>query len=285
MARSLMVQGTGSGVGKTVIVAGLVRVFARRGIKVAPFKAQNMSCSSGITEKGEEMSIAQILQARAAFQKPDSRMNPVLLKPQGERKSEIIVRGKAWNIKEASAYYRDNEFLWEVVRESLDSLMQEYDLLILEGAGSPAEINLRGKDITNMRVALYLQSPVIVVGDIEKGGVFASLYGTWALASEEEKKLMRAFIINKFRGDEEILKPGLQEMEELTGVPVVGVLPHVSLSLVEEDSLSGESSGKDRFSCLRGDFSWEEIDQELDWWSKTLEEYLDIKKIEEIIGL
>jgi adenosylcobyric acid synthase len=268
-----------------VIVAGLVRVFARRGIKVAPFKAQNMSCSSGITEKGEEMSIAQILQARAAFQKPDSRMNPVLLKPQGERKSEIIVRGKAWSIKEASAYYRDNEFLWEVVRESLDSLMQEYDLLILEGAGSPAEINLRGKDITNMRVALYLQSPVIVVGDIEKGGVFASLYGTWALASEEEKKLMRAFIINKFRGDEEILKPGLQEMEELTGVPVVGVLPYVSLSLVEEDSLLGESSSKDRFSCLRGDFSWEEIDQELDWWSKTLEEYLDIKKIEEIIGL
>ena len=250
MARSLMVQGTGSGVGKTVIVAGLVRVFARRGIKVAPFKAQNMSCSSGITEKGEEMSIAQILQARAAFQKPDSRMNPVLLKPQGERKSEIIVRGKAWSIKEASAYYRDNEFLWEVVRESLDSLMQEYDLLILEGAGSPAEINLRGKDITNMRVALYLQSPVIVVGDIEKGGVFASLYGTWALASEEEKKLMRAFIINKFREMKKFKArfTGNGRAHRGSGG---GVLPYVSLSLVEEDSLLGESSGKDRFSCLR----------------------------------
>jgi len=283
MNKYLMVQGTSSGVGKSVIVAGLVRLFARRGIKVAPFKAQNMSCNSGFTEEREEMAIAQILQAHAAFQKPDIRMNPILLKPQGGGNSELIVRGKSWGVKDASSYYQDKEVLWEVVKESIASLSLEYDLLILEGAGSPAEINLRGKDIVNVKVALYLQSPVTVVGDIERGGVFASLYGTWALA-KEERELIRAFIINKFRGDAEILKPGLQEIEDLTKVPVVGVLPYVSLSLVEEDSLSEKLSGKGCFPYLKGDFSWEEIDQELDRWSKILEEHLDIRKIEEIIG-
>ncbi|MDI3543580.1 MAG: adenosylcobyric acid synthase, partial [Candidatus Atribacteria bacterium] len=249
MTKFLMMQGTSSGVGKSVIVAGLVRLFARWGIKVAPFKAQNMSRNSGVTEEGEEIAIAQILQAHAAFQKPDSRMNPILLKPQEEGKSELIVRGKSWGIRDTSTYYQDKEVLWEVVKESLQSLSLEYNLLILEGAGSPAEINLRGKDMANIKVALYLHSPVIVVGDIERGGVFASLYGTWALA-KEERELIRAFIINKFRGDEEILKPGLQEIEELTKVPIVVNLPYVSLSLVEEDSLSEKLSGKDYFSCL-----------------------------------
>ena len=283
MNKYLMVQGTSSGVGKSVIVAGLVRLFARRGIKVAPFKAQNMSCNSGFTEEREEMAIAQILQAHAAFQKPDSRMNPILLKPQGGGNSELIVRGKSWGVKDISSYYQDREVLWEVVKESIASLSLEYDLLILEGAGSPAEINLRGKDIVNVKVALYLQSPVTVVGDIERGGVFASLYGTWALA-KEERELIRAFIINKFRGDAEILKPGLQEIEDLTKVPVVGVLPYVSLSLVEEDSLSEKLSGKVHSSYSKEDFSWEEIDRELDRWSQILEEHLDVRKIEEMIG-
>jgi len=283
MNKYLMVQGTSSGVGKSVIVAGLVRLFARRGIKVAPFKAQNMSCNSGFTEEREEMAIAQILQAHAAFQKPDIRMNPILLKPQGGGNSELIVRGKSWGVKDISSYYQDREVLWEVVKESIASLSLEYDLLILEGAGSPAEINLRGKDIVNVKVALYLQSPVTVVGDIERGGVFASLYGTWALA-KEERELIRAFIINKFRGDAEILRPGLQEIEDLTKVPVVGILPYVSLSLVEEDSLSEKLSGKAHSSYSKEDFSWEEIDQELDRWSKILEEHLDVRKIEEMIG-
>jgi len=283
MNKYLMVQGTSSGVGKSVIVAGLVRLFARRGIKVAPFKAQNMSCNSGFTEEREEMAIAQILQAHAAFQKPDSRMNPILLKPQGGGNSELIVRGKSWGVKDISSYYQDREVLWEVVKESIASLSLESDLLILEGAGSPAEINLRGKDIVNVKVALYLQSPVTVVGDIERGGVFASLYGTWALA-KEERELIRAFIINKFRGDAEILKPGLQEIEDLTKVPVVGVLPYVSLSLVEEDSLSEKLSGKVHSSYSKEDFSWEEIDRELDRWSQILEEHLDVRKIEEMIG-
>jgi len=283
MNKYLMVQGTSSGVGKSVIVAGLVRLFARRGIKVAPFKAQNMSCNSGFTEEREEMAIAQILQAHAAFQKPDSRMNPILLKPQGGGNSELIVRGKSWGVKDISSYYQDREVLWEVVKESIASLSLEYDLLILEGAGSPAEINLRGKDIVNVKVALYLQSPVTVVGDIERGGVFASLYGTWALA-KEERELIRAFIINKFRGDAEILRPGLQEIEDLTKVPVVGILPYVSLSLVEEDSLSEKLSGKVHSSYSKEDFSWEEIDRELDRWSQILEEHLDVRKIEEMIG-
>jgi len=238
MARYLMFQGTGSGVGKSLIVAGFCRIFARRGIRVAPFKAQNMSLNSGVTPLGEEIGRAQMLQARAALVEPDSRMNPVLLKPQGDNISQVIVRGKVWKTYEAYEYYQHKEFLWEKVTESLNSLAEEFDLICIEGAGSPAEINLRDKDIVNMAVARYARVPVCLIGDIEKGGVFAQLYGTWALLTNDERKLLCGFIINKFRGDSSILEPGLREIEKLTGLPILGVVPYSRFRLDEEDSMT-----------------------------------------------
>lgn len=239
MARYLMVQGTGSGVGKSVIAAGLCRWYARKGWRVAPFKAQNMSLNSGVTREGKEMGRAQILQAQAAFTEPDVRMNPILLKPQGNRHSQVIVLGQVWETLEACAYYERKDSLWKTARESLYSLGESYDLVIIEGAGSPAEINLRDKDIVNMRVALEVDAPVLLIGDIEKGGVFASLYGTWALVTPPERELIKGFLINKFRGNESLLDPGLTEIERLTGVPVLGVLPWQNLAIDDEDAFAG----------------------------------------------
>ncbi len=234
-----MVQGTGSGVGKSVLAAALCRIFARRGYRVAPFKAQNMSLNSGVTSQGEEMGRAQILQAQAAFTEPDSRMNPVLLKPEADTRCQVVVRGKVWDTLQASSYYRRGGDLWPVVVDSLRSLGRDFDLVIIEGAGSPAEINLRHVDIVNMRVAREVNASVILVGDIEKGGVFASLYGTWALLAESERNLIKGFLINKFRGDASILRPGLEEIERLTSIPVIGVLPFTELSLDDEDAFMG----------------------------------------------
>ncbi|MDK2896292.1 MAG: adenosylcobyric acid synthase [Candidatus Atribacteria bacterium] len=238
MAKFLMFQGTGSSVGKSLLTAGFIRFLARQGWRVLPFKAQNMSLNSGVTPQGEEIGRAQILQAQAAFAQPDSRMNPILLKPQGKATTQVIVRGKVWGTLSAGDYYEHLPFFWEIVKDSLHSLARECELVVIEGAGSPAEINLREKDIVNMKVATHLECPVFLIGDIERGGVFASLYGTWALLPSSERNLLRGFVINKFRGDLEILKPGLEEIEKLTRVPVLGVLPYLSLSLDEEDSLS-----------------------------------------------
>lgn len=238
MARYIMFQGTGSGVGKSLITAGFCRICARKGIRVTPFKAQNMSLNSGVTPFGEEIGRAQMLQARAAMIDPDSRMNPILLKPQGDCMSQVIVRGKVWETHEAYEYYRNKKFLWEKVIESLKSLAEEYDLICIEGAGSPAEINLREHDLVNMSVARYTHAPVFLIGDIEKGGVFAQLYGTWALMIQEERELLRGFIINKFRGNYEILEPGLKEIEKLTQIPVVGVVPYSRFQLDDEDSMT-----------------------------------------------
>jgi adenosylcobyric acid synthase len=246
MARFLMFQGTASSAGKSVIAAGMIRLLRNKGLKVAPFKAQNMSLNSGVTLKGEEMGRAQILQAQAAGVEPDARMNPILLKPQGGNAIQVIVRGKVWKTCSSFEYYQYVEDLWQVVKESLSSLAQEFDFVVMEGAGSPAEINLRHKDLVNMRVAKYCNAPVILIGDIDRGGVFASLYGTWALFEEEERKLLQGFLINKFRGERRILEPALQEIEKLTGVPVLGVLPYLKLHLDEEDSLSKHLEGGER---------------------------------------
>ena len=238
MARYLMFQGTGSGVGKSLVTAGFCRIFARKGIRVAPFKAQNMSLNSGVTPLGEEIGRAQMLQARAAMVDPDSRKNPILLKPQGDCQSQVIVRGKVWKTYEAYEYYQYKKFLCEKIIESLNSLAEEYDLICIEGAGSPAEINLREQDLVNMSVARYARIPVFLIGDIEKGGVFAQLYGTWALLTKEERELLCGFIINKFRGNYTILEPGLKEIEKLTQIPVVGVVPYSRFLLDDEDSMT-----------------------------------------------
>jgi adenosylcobyric acid synthase len=238
MAKALMVQGTGSGAGKSLIVAALCRIFRDRGVRVAPFKGQNMALNSYITLDGGEIGRAQALQAEAAGIEPTVDMNPVLLKVSGETGSQVILQGKVFCTMKAQEYYASKARAWEAVKQSYDRLSKKYELIIMEGAGSPAEINLIKSDIVNMSAAKYAKAPVIVVGDIDKGGVFASLYGTVKLLGRDSRHI-KGFIINKFRGDIEILRPGLDMIREKTGKPVIGVLPYVTdISLPEEDGLA-----------------------------------------------
>jgi adenosylcobyric acid synthase len=237
MASPLMIQGTCSGAGKSLLVAGLCRVFADRGMKVAPFKAQNMALNSFITREGAEIGRAQALQAEAARVEPTADMNPVLLKATGEMGCQVILNGSVHANMTAREYYAFKDQAWPYVTEAYDRLSSEYDLVIIEGAGSPAEINLMKEEIVNMRVARHLQSPVLLIGDIERGGVFASFEGTVSLVGDDAK-LIKGFVINKFRGDKDILDPGLDMMFERTGIPTLGVLPYYrDHGLDEEDGL------------------------------------------------
>ncbi len=237
MAKALMIQGTSSGAGKSLVVTALCRIAKNLGFKVAPFKAQNMSLQSFITKDGGEIGLAQALQAMSAGVEPDIHMNPILLKADGNRGSQVILHGRVYKTLKPKEYYAEKKKLWNKVLESLECLKKYYELLIVEGAGSPAEINLRDSDIVNMAVAEYLKAPVILVGDIDKGGVFASIYGTIKLVGKSEK-LIKGFVINKFRGDVEILKPGIKEIEDLCQKPCLGVLPYFeNLALSSEDSL------------------------------------------------
>jgi adenosylcobyric acid synthase len=238
-ARRIMIQGTSSSVGKSVLAAALCRVFARRGLRVAPFKAQNMALNSYVTERGEEMGRAQVIQAWAAMREPEVEMNPVLLKPEGHSRSQVVLMGRPWRTLSASDYYTCREELWEQVVSSFGKLASENDLVVVEGAGSPAEINLKRSEIVNMRVARAFRCPVLLVGDIDRGGVFASLVGTLALLDEEERRLVQGFVINKFRGDLALLRPGLEMLSDLTeGRPVLGVVPWMDdLAVAQEDSV------------------------------------------------
>ena len=247
MARSIMIQGTASNAGKSLLCAGLCRIFRQDGYKVAPFKAQNMALNSAVTPDGLEMGRAQAVQAQAAGIDPDVRMNPILLKPTGEMGSQVIVNGAPVGTMSAADYFSYRRQLIPKVMEAYHSLEGEYDILVLEGAGSPAEINLRRDDIVNMGMARRANSPVLLCGDIDRGGVFAALYGTVALLEREEQELIRGLVINKFRGDVEILRPGLAQLEGLTGKPVVGVVPMLEVDVDDEDSLSARlEGGKER---------------------------------------
>jgi len=208
-AKTLMIQGTASSVGKSVIVAGLCRIFQQDGFRVAPFKAQNMALNSFVTKEGGEIGRAQAVQAEAAGIEPSVHMNPVLLKPEAEASSQVIVLGKVAKNMEASQYYEHTPYLLKIIEDSLNKLRSTYDIVVIEGAGSPAEVNLREKEIANMRVAKMANAPVLLVGDIDKGGVFASLVGTLELLTKQERDIIKGFIINKFRGDLKLLKPGL----------------------------------------------------------------------------
>lgn len=241
--RVIMVQGTNSHAGKSTVAAALCRILADEGYEVAPFKSQNMSLNSYVTPDGGEIGRAQALQAEAARVAPSVEMNPVLLKPEGDHRSQVVVMGRPAARATAQEYYGMRPQLWPVVTGALDSLRDAFDVVVIEGAGSPAEINLREHEIVNMRVARYAQAAVLLVGDIDRGGVFASLVGTMELLQPEERALVRAFVINKFRGDVSILTPGFIELERRTGVRVAGVLPYVSdLRLPEEDSLGLEGA-------------------------------------------
>jgi len=238
-ARAIMVLGTGSHVGKSLLTAGLCRIFAQRGYSVAPFKSQNMSLNSAATIEGLEIGRAQALQAEAAGIAASVHMNPILIKPSGDCTSQVVVRGKIWGQISAADYHqRRVEELMPIVRESYQTLASRYQVIILEGAGSPAEINLKQHDIANMRMADMADAACLLVGDIDRGGVFASLLGTVELLDPAERERIRGFCINKFRGDLSLLQPGVHMMEERLRKPCLGVVPYLpGLALEEEDSV------------------------------------------------
>ena len=239
MKGALLVAGTGSDAGKSMIVAGLCRWLARQGVRVAPFKAQNMSLNSFVTAGGAEIGRAQAMQAAAAGIEPEARMNPVLLKPGSDRRSQVVLLGHPVAEVDAVGYRGQAAALLEVALDSLSQLRRDYDVVICEGAGSPAEINLRGTDIANMGLARAAHLPVIVAGDIDRGGVFAAMYGTLALLEAADQELIAGFVINKFRGAPELLDSGLEMLRGLTGRPMLGVVPFTEgLWLDVEDSLS-----------------------------------------------
>jgi len=234
-----MVQGTTSSAGKSFLVTALCRIFARRGWRVAPFKAQNMSNNAAVCADGAEIGRAQALQARAAGIEPVADLNPILLKPEANGRSQVIVLGRPWRTLQAGEYYRHKDDLWSVVTAALDRLRSRYDLVVIEGAGSPAELNLKAGDIVNMAVAHYTGAPVLLVGDIDRGGIFAQLLGTLWLLEPGEQELVRGFVVNKFRGDVRLFAEGIRILEKRGKRPVLGVIPYISdLLLPEEDAAS-----------------------------------------------
>lgn len=234
---SIMIQGTTSSAGKSMLCTALCRIFVEDGLSVFPFKSQNMSSKSYITEEGLEISTAQVLQATAAGLKPDPRMNPILLKPTGDRSSYVYIKGKLYGAMDAVEYFKFKTSLRPMILDTFKEVEADYDIVVIEGAGSPAEINLKENDIVNMGMAEMANSPVLLIADIDRGGVFASLYGTVMLLEEEERKRIKGLVINKFRGDISLLQSGIDMIEELLDIPVVGTIPYAHIELEDEDSL------------------------------------------------
>jgi len=278
--KTLMIQGTSSGAGKTTLVAALCRIFSDSGIRVCPFKSQNMSNFS-YKNKDFEISRAQAIQAIGARCKITADLNPILLKPLGNYYSTVFLQGKKYKKMHATDYYK--KFVktkgLKVVMDSLSRLKKKYDVIVIEGAGSPAEINLQKFDIANMKIAEKTNSPVLLVSDIDRGGSFASIVGTLALLEKKHQKLVKGFVINKFRGDINILKPGLIKLKQNTKKPVFGVIPMTNINLPEEDSL-GVKPKPMTFNKKNID----KIDREIDKLSKLVKKSLNIKAIEKLIS-
>ena len=244
MAGKIMIQGTMSNAGKSLLCAGLCRIFKQDGYKVAPFKSQNMALNSFITDKGLEMGRAQVVQAEAAGIEPEVSMNPILLKPTNDVGSQVIVNGEVLGNMSARDYFKYKKELIPDVMKAFHKLEENYDIIVIEGAGSPAEINLKENDIVNMGLAKMVDAPVLLVGDIDRGGVFAQLLGTLLLLEEDEKERVKGLIINKFRGDKTILDPGIEMLEEKGNVPVIGVTPYLHVEIEDEDSLTERFTSK-----------------------------------------
>ena len=238
MAKTLMIQGTMSNAGKSILTAGILRILKQDGFRAAPFKSQNMALNSYITSEGLEMGRAQVVQAEAAMTEPLADMNPILLKPTNDIGSQVIVQGVSIGNMPAREYFAYKKTLIPKIMESFHRLEENFDVIVIEGAGSPAEINLKKDDIVNMGMAELVDAPVILAGDIDRGGVFAQLYGTVMLLEPKERERVKGLVINKFRGDKTILDPGIQMIEDLCQIPVVGVVPFMNLDIEDEDSLS-----------------------------------------------
>ncbi len=246
-----MIQGTMSNAGKSLITAGLCRIFKQDGYRTAPFKSQNMALNSFVTEDGLEMGRAQVMQAEAAGTEPSVLMNPILLKPTGDMGSQVIVNGEVRGNMSAADYFQYKRTLIPDIKNAYRTLAAEYDIIVIEGAGSPAEINLKEDDIVNMGMAKMAGAPVLLVGDIDRGGVFAQLYGTVLLLDEGERDLVKGLIVNKFRGDKTILDPGIRMLEDLCKKEVVGVVPWTDADLDDEDSLSERLDGRRAYGGSR----------------------------------
>ena len=242
---ALMLQGTSSNAGKSILAAAYCRIFRQDGYNVAPFKAQNMSLNSGVTANGDEMSRAQIVQAQAARVDPDARMNPILLKPHSDTGSQVVILGQPLGHMDVLEYFGKKRELWSAVTDSYDSLAAEYDIVVLEGAGSPGEINLKSHDLVNMRMADYARASVLLVGDIDRGGVYASFLGTWMSFTDVERRLLAGYLVNRFRGDPSLLGPAHDYMLDHTGVPVLGTIPYIRDLNIPEEDMAGFSWGQD----------------------------------------
>ena len=275
---NIMFQGTSSSAGKSTFVTALCRILRNENIEVAPFKSQNMSRNAVYIKGGLKIAVSQVVQAEAARIEPIPEINPILLIPNSDTGSTVVVNGKEHSKTDAKSYHETKAKLRSTVSDAYERLSSMYDVIVIEGAGSPAEINLRENDFVNMGLAEMVDAPVIIVGDIDRGGVFASIYGTIMLMSDSEKQRIKGFIINKFRGDIEILKPGIDMIEKLVEKPCLGVMPFFNLDIEEEDSIiDGEEGRRIEDDLLR--------DKEYDKLAEIVKENIDIGKIKEIIGL
>jgi adenosylcobyric acid synthase len=280
-AKLIMVQGTTSGAGKSTIVIGLCRLFSDRGYNVVPFKAQNMSSNFFTTSSGSKMALVQAIQAVAARKEPDLRMNPILLKPLGEYRSTVFLNGRFYSEMYAKDYYE--KFVLQqgfmMVLKALESLRSENDIIVIEGAGSPSEINIAKYDIANMLLAQEVGAPVIIVADIERGGCFASIVGTTQLLKQAHRGLVKGFLINKFRGDITLLAPAIKEVQKMTKKRILGILPKIEFNLPEEDSLVGGSMKR------KSDVPQESWNWQIDLIAKAIKESIDMERVSKVVGL
>ncbi|MFL6474591.1 MAG: cobyric acid synthase [Nitrososphaera sp.] len=279
-AKLIMIQGTTSGAGKSTIAIGLCRLFSDQGYRVAPFKAQNMSSNFFTTPTGSKMALVQAIQAVAARKEPDPRMNPILLKPLGEYRSTIFLSGRFYSEMYAKEYYE--KFViqqgFTIVLKALDSLRTENDVIVIEGAGSPSEINIAKYDIANMLLAHEIGTPVIIVADIERGGCFASIVGTNLLLKPAHRALVKGFLINKFRGDITLLTPAIKEIQKITKKRILGIVPKIEFNLPEEDSLVGSVTGK--ADVPRESWNWQ-----IDLVAKAISGNIDMQRLSKVVGV